>query len=104
MVLMGRTSLSVSLISVVACVAGLTGCVDTNDDDARDDEWGMEGSVEPTPPPGKEDSENRRGILVATNTSRTQVWTARNKWEEYDTVAARKAGPAWGESSGLTWV
>lgn len=63
----------------------------------------MEGSIEPTPAPGKEDSQNRRGILVATNTTRTQVWTASNKWEDKDTVAARKAGLAWGEDSGLNW-
>jgi hypothetical protein len=49
------------------------------------------GPVEPLPPPGKEDSQYRKGLLVATNTSRTQVWTARNKWEDLD--------PA----TGLTW-
>src|SRR5688572_27797121 len=68
-----------------------------------DEEWGMEGSVEPLPPPGKEDAQNRRGLLVATNTSRTQVWNAKNKWEDTETPAARAAGIAWPESSGLTW-
>lgn len=81
------------LVSLVACA----------DSAGPDDEWGMEGPVEPLPPPGKEDSQYRRGPLVATNTTRTQVWTARNKWEDTDTPAARAAGLAWGENSGLTW-
>ncbi len=68
-----------------------------------DEEWGMEGPMFPTPPPGKEDSEHRRGLLVATDTTRTQVWTARNKWEDTDTPAARAAGMAWPAESGLTW-
>jgi hypothetical protein len=68
-----------------------------------DDEWGMEGPVEPLPPPGKEDSQYRKGLYVATNTTRTQVWTARNKWEDTETAAARAAGLTWGANSGLTW-
>lgn len=68
-----------------------------------DEEWGLEGPVETVPAPGKEDSQNRRGLLVATNTTRTQVWTARNKWEDTETAAARAAGIAWPENSGLTW-
>ena len=68
-----------------------------------DDEWGMDGPLEPTPPPGKEDSELRRGILVNTDTTRTQVWSARNKWEDIDTTAANAAGLAWPANSGLTW-
>jgi hypothetical protein len=78
----------------------LIACTDTS---GPDDDWGMEGPVEPLPPPGKEDSQFRKGMLVATNTSRTQVWTAKNKWEDTDTPAARAAGLAWGENSGLNW-
>ncbi|HTE55830.1 MAG TPA: hypothetical protein VK698_33475, partial [Kofleriaceae bacterium] len=33
----------------------------------------------------------------------TQVWTARNRWEDRDTPAARRAGLAWSADSGLTW-
>jgi hypothetical protein len=80
----------------------LVGCAETHDGSA-DEEWGMEGPVDPLPPPGKEDSQYRKGLLVATNTSRTQVWTARNKWEDTDTTAARAAGLAWSENSGLNW-
>jgi len=72
---------ALALICVVACT----------DVSGPDEEWGMDGPVEQTPAPGKEDSEYRRGLLVATNTSRTQVWTARNRWEDTD--------PA----TGLTW-
>lgn len=75
-------------------------------DDAEltpDEEWGMEGPVSPTPPPGKEDSEYRKGLLVATNTTATQVWSAKNKWEDVTTPAAAKAGIAWPANSGLNW-
>ena len=68
-----------------------------------DEEWGMDGPMFPTPPPGKEDSEYRRGLLVATNTTATQVWTARNKWEDTTTTAAARAGVAWDANSGLDW-
>jgi hypothetical protein len=78
----------------------LVACADS---DGPDEEWGMDGPLEPLPPPSKEDSQYRRGPLVATNTTRTQVWTARNKWEDKDTAAARAAGLAWTENSGLTW-
>ncbi len=81
----------------------LGACAEDDGPSGADEEWGMEGPLEPTPPPGKEDSENRRGLLVNTNTTRTQVWSARNKWEDVDTAAARKAGMAWGENSGLSW-
>jgi hypothetical protein len=82
------------LLVVAACDDGGSG---------PDDEWGMDGPMSPTPPPGKEDSELRRGLFVNTDTSRTQVWTARNKWEDTTTEAARKAGLAWSADSGLTW-
>lgn len=68
-----------------------------------DDEWGMNGPVEPVPPPGKEDGQNRKGLLVATNTTRTQVWTAKNAWEDRTTTAAKAAGLAWPANSGLSW-
>jgi hypothetical protein len=80
----------------------VVGCADSDSMDI-DEEWGMEGPLEPTPPPGKEDSEYRKGLLVNTDTSRTQVWTARNKWDDVDTAAAKAAGLAWPANSGLTW-
>ncbi len=91
------------LATLASAFLAATGCVDGEDVSGPDEEWGMEGPVEQTPAPGKEDSEYRKGILVSTNTTRTQVWTAKNKWEDKDTTAAKKAGLGWGENSGLTW-
>ncbi len=90
------------LACLLCCTIGTIGCA-TDSQSALDDEWGMDGPLGPTPPPGKEDSELRRGLLVNTDTTRTQVWTARNKWEDTDTPAARKAGMAWPADSGLNW-
>lgn len=81
----------------------LVGCTGADEEISLDDEWGMDGPLYPTPPPGKEDSELRKGLLVATDTTRTQVWTARNKWEDTATTAAKAAGMAWPANSGLTW-
>jgi hypothetical protein len=72
-------------------------------DGGLDEEWGMNGPLHPLPPPGKEDGQYHSGLAVATDTSRTQVWDAVNKWQDTDTAAARAAGIAWGENSGLTW-
>jgi hypothetical protein len=88
-------ALAVSAASIAACA--------TDDPEGPDDEWGMDGPLSPTPPIGKEDSELRRGLPVATDTTRTQVWTARNRWEDTTTPAARAAGLAWPADSGLTW-
>ncbi len=85
------------LVLLIAGCAGDDAAVDL------DDEWGMDGPLEPTPPAGKEDSELRRGLLVNTDTTRTQVWSARNKWEDTETPAAQAAGLAWPANSGLTW-
>src|SRR5689334_653791 len=92
----------VSLL-VIVVIGASAGCQDGDSASGPDEEWGMDGALEPTPPPGKEDSEYRRGLLVNTDTSRTQVWTARNKWEDTTTDAAKKPGLAWGADSGLTW-
>jgi hypothetical protein len=64
---------------------------------------GIDEALFPLDPPGKEDGPGRSGPAVATNTTATQVWTARNKWEDTSTAAAQKAGIAWPASSGLDW-
>ena len=91
-----------TLVALALAAAALPAC---SEDATRpiDDEWGMDGPVFPAPPPGKEDSEYRRGLPVATDTTRTQVWTARNAWEDTTTAAAKAAGLAWPANSGLTW-
>jgi hypothetical protein len=92
------------LVVAISAVLLATACGAAPDPQGDlDDEWGMDGALSPTPPPGKEDAQNRKGLLVATDTTRTQVWTARNKWEDTDTPAAKKAGLAWAANSGLTW-
>lgn len=54
--------------------------------------------------PGKDDSvTGRRGLPVSVDGARTAVWDVQNAWDDTDTAAARKAGIAWGEDSGLTW-
>ena len=95
-----RSSVVFACLLAAACAA--PGCT-ADDVRAIDDEWGMDGQIYPSPPPGKEDSEYRRGLPVNTDTTRTQVWTARNAWEDTTTAAARAAGMAWPASSGLTW-
>ena len=95
-----RVRLGIALSIVLSVV---TACADSDPAVDRDTEWGMEGPVDPTPPPGKEDSEYRRGLLVNTDTRRTQVWTAKNAWDDTTTTAARAAGLAWPATSGLTW-
>jgi hypothetical protein len=90
------------VLAVLAGAAGSPGCA-SDDPDSLDEEWGMDGPLTPTPPIGKDDSELRRGLLVATDTTRTQVWTARNRWEDVATPAARAAGLAWPADSGLDW-
>ncbi|HMG23173.1 MAG TPA: hypothetical protein VK607_17680 [Kofleriaceae bacterium] len=82
-------------------VTGSIGCATGGAD--PDDEWGMEGPMSPTFTVGKLDAELRRGLPVATDTTRTQVWTARNRWEDTGTPAARAAGLAWPADSGLDW-
>jgi hypothetical protein len=92
-----------AVLVVPVLLSSACGPAGGDEESDRDEEYGMEGPVSPVPEAGKEDGVNRRGLLVNTDTSRTQVWTARNRWEDRDTDAARRAGIAWGESSGLSW-
>lgn len=68
-----------------------------------EEDFGIDEELKPGPPMGKEDGPGRAGPRVANDTRATQVWYARNAWEDRDTPAARKAGLAWGENSGLNW-
>src|ERR1043165_9934115 len=90
-------------VPALLAMASSIGACAIEDAESLDEEWGMSGPLSPTPPIGKEDSELRRGLLVATDTSRTQAWTARNRWEDTTTTAARAAGLAWPANSGLSW-
>jgi len=99
---MRRATVLVLLIATACAEAGDV-APDPGSSGDLDAEWGMEGPLSPTPPDDKRDAQNRRGLKVDTDTRRTQVWTARNRWEDTATAAARKAGLAWTASSGLTW-
>lgn len=53
---------------------------------------------------GKADAlTGRKGLSVRSDNTSLQVWSAENAWADTDTPAAREAGMAWGEDSGLTW-
>jgi hypothetical protein len=78
------------------------GCTDSSSPTDEED-YGMAGPFEDKEPVGKADSAGIPGPPVSTDTSETQVWTARNGWEDTDTAEAKKAGMAWGENSGLNW-
>ncbi len=58
-----------AVAAVVVCL-GLSGCAAGADPDG---EWGMSGPLSPTLSLGKLDTGLRRGLPVATDTTRTQV-------------------------------
>ena len=54
--------------------------------------------------PSKDDSvTGRRGLPVSVDSEATSVWPVKNAWADTTTAAAKKAGMAWGENSGLNW-
>ncbi len=55
-------------------------------------------------PAGKSDAmQGRPGLPVSVDDSSTAVWEIKNQWADRDTPAAREAGMAWPEDSGLSW-
>ncbi len=71
------------------------------------DEWGRT-LFDPTGDeeiaPTKDDAvTGQRGLPVSVDTASTAVWEVKNAWEDTNTAAARAAGIAWGENSGLNW-
>jgi hypothetical protein len=86
-------------LSILLAAALLAAC---GTDDGND--FGIDDTLSPIPlGADKADNAGHAGLRVATNTSATQVWTAKNAWEDTDTPAARLAGVAWGADSGLNW-
>jgi hypothetical protein len=92
-----RTSILATLCVVCALPSVQLGCAGEDDDGFPPETFSDTERLE------KADTVGVPGPLVNTNTSDTQVWTARNKWEDRDTPEAKKAGIAWGENSGLNW-
>ena len=72
---------------------GLVGC----SSDPESQELGM------SPEPGKDDGAGVLGLAVNGDYADTQVWKVTNQWEDRTTPAARAAGIAWPENSGLSW-
>ncbi len=52
---------------------------------------------------GKEDGLGVAALPVSADGTETAVWTVKNQWADINTAAAKKAGLAWGENSGLNW-
>lgn len=91
------------LVLSLAAVSLAWGCSDSAASSPNEDDYGLAGPFVDTEPVGKADNAGIPGPMVATNTADTQVWTARNGWEDIDTAEAKKAGMAWAENSGLNW-
>lgn len=105
-------------LAMAGLVFGLTGCGTDDPSDgnamAADDGVAVDGLDEfgkPTldstgweEPAGKSDAiQGRPGLPVEVDEAATAVWEVENDWSDYDTPAAREAGLAWDEDSGLTW-
>ena len=55
-------------------------------------------------PTGKADAiQGRPGLPIEVDDAHTAVWEVENAWSDRDTPAAREAGIAWPEDSGLSW-
>ena len=95
------TSRALSLVIATTFATGLA--CSSSEETAGGEEWENYGIEEPFGEDGetlgKADSANVKGPLVNTDTSATQVWTARNAWEDKDP----SAGVAWEANSGLNW-
>lgn len=74
------------------------GCASEPDDAFEDGS-----DLEPGGALGKYDDLAEGGLPVNGNYAATTAWKVVNQWEDTTTPAARKAGIAWGEDSGLTW-
>lgn len=97
---MATVALSLAASWGVGCSSG----PDANSADGTEEDYGITGPFgEADGAVGKADNAGIAGPLVATNTTATQVWTAKNKWEDTDTPAAKAAGLAWEANSGLNW-
>jgi hypothetical protein len=82
---------------LIGALAALAACSPEVED------YGIVGPLAAEGPLGKEDSLSVSGLAVKTNTSETQVWTARNAWEDTTSTEAKAAGIAWPAGSGLSW-
>ncbi|MBX3250903.1 MAG: hypothetical protein KF901_27240 [Myxococcales bacterium] len=84
-------------LSLVACAAS----PELGALDEAAEETGVEGPFGPMPD-GKMDLDGDPGPVVQDGAA-SEVWSVTAGWDDRATPAARAAGLAWGESSGLTW-
>ena len=99
-----RISSLLLIALAVALAPGLAACYAPDDELASEaDDYDIDGPFDFGDEVGKADSAGIPGPLVNTNTKDTQVWIARNNWEDTDTPVAKLTGIAWGANSGLDW-
>jgi hypothetical protein len=103
------------LIAATMALSGFVGCGDIEESGDVGDEFGvLAGEVDEhgkglldsdwQEPAGKADAlSGRKGLSTRVDNDSLAVWSIDNQWEDTETEAARKAGMAWGEGSGLTW-
>ena len=92
------------LLGLIATLSTLVGCSDTSPSGSDSgDGYGIPGPFELEGPTGKADNSGIPAIGTEFDNSETQVWAVTNQWEDRTTAAAKKAGLAWGENSGLNW-
>jgi len=96
--------LSILLVSALSWGCGTD---DSGTDDLPVDEHGKTtflATGDEEVAPGKDDAvTGQRGLPTSVDSQSTAVWEVRNAWEDTNTAAARAAGMAWGENSGLNW-
>lgn len=110
-----RRHLSAAPFALVALLCALmllmAGCADDADSGLLSQGGSIDENGKPvlggtgwSEPAGKDDAiQGRRGLSTSVDEANTAVWPVDNAWSDTDTPAARKAGIAWGENSGLTW-
>jgi hypothetical protein len=97
---MTRTESSLLVTLVLTSLVGCAGA-EVDVDEPSDADF-PEAYLEPVPEDGAFDGADATGPSV-TPGGETEVWAIRNQWDDTDTTEARRAGLAWGASSGLTW-
>jgi hypothetical protein len=99
-----RLPMLIALALLMALAPNLAACSSDEGGEGDDiDAMGIAGPFEDNEPLGKADSAGIPGPAYHNDTRATQVWYARNAWEDTNTPAARAAGIAWDADSGLTW-
>ena len=101
---------TVSSVAIACFLVSTLGCAGDEVVDETTDGLGtfndeyQKDLMEAPPSTGKDDSTSGiAGPRAITDGAVTEVWAVTNQWEDTDTPAARKAGMAWAEDSGLDW-